>query len=1392
MRNRFHAAMDTGGSGRLRPPRLRRGAAGLLVAVMLAFPPAPPAAGAGFQSDDGWIAATAAGWRVGFNQVNGSFACGPAGDALPGVLRDGTDGLWRAAFLDGGVRRASEFGAAGARRFAWTLEPNRTTLLLAYSSAELNVTVEVRARDDGVDLQATVEPAAGTVVELGLPAQVRFDPETLRRLVMPTNSNESVGIAFSKAFFQAQPVDPPAGWETRAVGGAAYASLYGGALTFRPDADPKVALTVTEAGAAWFGPELSGVIAASQGRVNRPPAAGQEGIALVASVNGAYFSANHLGGAGRLFRIGGAVDEIDAPLAARMVEAALEHLAATAPAGRATVALIDLARGQERGSWAAVPVGVWRERLASNAVLRNAGLSFVSLESVAQLQAALGSSDCLAIVNPYGEALPVPAPGGMPAMAAALRNYVRAGGAWFETGGHPFYYELTPQRYLEYATGYPPGFSDFLHCEFAAGNVALYGVQPRPFPPWAAAANPSLKFVPGRLHCGGDAAGGRAGRAFAAYVPAGARWTSPTVRLRLGADAWQALRSYGADNGFERPLAEKLDAPILAKLKAAVMLYYGGSAREKRAHLSRLPSPTLIHFADYLRGGFDKQYPDHLPPNAGFGTAAELRAFFDEARAAGHLVMPYTNPTWWCDHPRGPTFLREGEAPLLRRLDGSLSHETYGDNDGYTICHWHPAVRAANKATLDEFTSDYPVDVLFQDQCGARAWVYDLNPASPDPLAYSEGVISMVAADSASKPLATESGWDAIVNYEAMFCGMTWAVVPTRDPPAWRRLFRDRFPPAAWAIFPVAQILAHDKAVLIHHDLGQFVTDDEVLAWTLSLGYGMSARMRASDLADRPAREWLCWLDRIQKTVCARYVGEPITEFEHDRAAAQAATDDGVIRARYGSVRITANLNAAALPFDDATLAPHGFLAEAPGMRAGLVAFDAPAGEPPQSAAFAGEFAGEAADLWIYSTSDREVILPWPAFLTAPVTAELEDGTGLPASLHRGRLSLTLGATPGVLRVAPPAELDGRAPAEWPGGPPRIGVLDLPGHPRSWTKVSPAEWTSALAASRLAALWRVPIRRITTMNGFLAALADGPPLWLAIINPSGENFPEGGPGQWQATLDAVRDFVRRGGHWFETGGYSFYAPAWHDGSAWHTETIGPSGAQRLGLPVVSGAVNQPPESVTPTAAGADLLGAEWVARVQGRTTAVNRSLGTGASDPGHLTFLAGPSGDFFGGYRLDGWGVLWRLGGMNPNPEIAVPSVVAALEYAATHPPLPPTASPTRYVWRAAVRIDAAAARFIRGDANASGIVDIADAVTILGYLFGAAQDPSKTKVEQCLDAADANDDGTIDIADAIALLGSLFAHAGPLPEPSGACGVDPTTDDALNCGSFPPCALRP
>ena len=47
--------------------------------------------------------------------------------------------------------------------------------------------------------------------------------------------------------------------------------------------------------------------------------------------------------------------------------------------------------------------------------------------------------------------------------------------------------------------------------------------------------------------------------------------------------------------------------------------------------------------------------------------------------------------------------------------------------------------------------------------------------------------------------------------------------------------------------------------------------------------------------------------------------------------------------------------------------------------------------------------------------------------------------------------------------------------------------------------------------------------------------------------------------------------------------------------------------------------------------------------------------------------------------------------------------------------------------------------------------------------------------------------EGDVDIADAITILGYLFAGSGPLPPPFAECGIDPT-DDTLDCVSFTPC----
>jgi hypothetical protein len=88
--------------------------------------------------------------------------------------------------------------------------------------------------------------------------------------------------------------------------------------------------------------------------------------------------------------------------------------------------------------------------------------------------------------------------------------------------------------------------------------------------------------------------------------------------------------------------------------------------------------------------------------------------------------------------------------------------------------------------------------------------------------------------------------------------------------------------------------------------------------------------------------------------------------------------------------------------------------------------------------------------------------------------------------------------------------------------------------------------------------------------------------------------------------------------------------------------------------------------------------------------------------------------------------------------------------------------------------LDSSFQLFRRGDSNRDGEVDLSDAVSVLGFLFLGATPPG------CEDAADANDDGRIDITDPISTLGSLYLGNGPLPDPFGERGQDPTSDVLL------------
>lgn len=91
--------------------------------------------------------------------------------------------------------------------------------------------------------------------------------------------------------------------------------------------------------------------------------------------------------------------------------------------------------------------------------------------------------------------------------------------------------------------------------------------------------------------------------------------------------------------------------------------------------------------------------------------------------------------------------------------------------------------------------------------------------------------------------------------------------------------------------------------------------------------------------------------------------------------------------------------------------------------------------------------------------------------------------------------------------------------------------------------------------------------------------------------------------------------------------------------------------------------------------------------------------------------------------------------------------------------------------------------RFVRGDANATGEVDIADAIRTISLVLLRTDLPNL-----CNDAVDANDSGGLDLSDAIYLLNYIFVAGPAVPDPGVArCGFDRSQDE-INCEAYAVC----
>jgi hypothetical protein len=459
-------------------------------------------------------------------------------------------------------------------------------------------------------------------------------------------------------------------------------------------------------------------------------------------------------------------------------------------------------------------------------------------------------------------------------------------------------------------------FADYLALDVGRAHAALYSVaNVGPLHPvWLGFTHQaSSSSCSGRVFC--------IVHEFQTWIPHGATWTSPVVRIRVGQTAAQSILSYRHENGIDRypSLANKLGSllPTLAQaplLKANVTLLK--PFRDWAPDLAQLPSPLLLHPIAFTTGGFDANEPDFLPPDPRWGTDADLRSMIEAAHTHGDLVMPYLNFSWW--DPNSPT-MRQLPAGLETKdvavLDAHADPVTidYNGHTGVIVSPFASFVRRRVAQEMEQWRTEVPADCIFLDQLGARPWLRDFNPASPNPLAYDDGWLSLMRPY-ADRCLMVEDGWDRLARDSVGFHGSLLMMARELDLP--NQIFGE----GNWQPYPLADWLFHDKVLMYEHESfpGTMATDSEVLTWNMAFGLVNSFSWDTAPTGNSP---WLDLAATLQHALGPHYAGVPLAGYRN--------LTPQVTQSSFGDLDVIANWNTTdgyttASGYD---IAPNGFLA---------------------------------------------------------------------------------------------------------------------------------------------------------------------------------------------------------------------------------------------------------------------------------------------------------------------------------------------------------------------------------------------------------------------------------------------------------------------------------
>lgn len=426
--------------------------------------------------------------------------------------------------------------------------------------------------------------------------------------------------------------------------------------------------------------------------------------------------------------------------------------------------------------------------------------------------------------------------------------------------------------------GYPGVFADFMALTSDKGSLALYaGAPDQPLIPVLLGFQ-STRCAESERVC--------YTHNFRVRAANQTTWKAPRVRLQVS-DSWEnaiegyrALSGIGDSPSLEQKLGESYSKVAQSPLYKVDVTQMGMKFKEYPLYLGAVPTPGILHLVAYSPGGHDRNYPDFVPPDPYYGTTEDLAKLVAKAKEFGFVVMPYTNPTWW--DTESVTLLKRPAGTLLRNLlviDANQSElsECYGcpanPHYGYVMSPYAPFVQERLAKLMDQMKVELGADMVFEDQIGARAPVYDYNPASPGPDRYIQGWVEHTR-QYANANLATELGFDRLVQNEVGFHGSALLPDRTGGTKTW-------WGSGTWHYYPFVTMAARDKALFYQHDLAPetFAHNKANFSWDLAFGYMLSYDLFGSNSGGGARDDMIRVVSAFQKQVLARYANERVLSY---------------------------------------------------------------------------------------------------------------------------------------------------------------------------------------------------------------------------------------------------------------------------------------------------------------------------------------------------------------------------------------------------------------------------------------------------------------------------------------------------------------------------------